>query len=141
MTQRQIRFLVLTILCGLLAGCDMIDESLKRRAVEERLTIIFEGIHRGLRDQRYEPQKSVCRFYRDVNMVPSQEELGIADDHFTAFLREKGLYPMIDSYEIREIELNDKGALATVIINGKEYQINVPDKARLTWVKTSHKDR
>lgn len=140
--RKHVLVLVLTVMATLFLGaCDklteMIDQGSKVKHARQRVELVLEGILMGESKTNNDRYQSISRWFLDVKSLP----MGVADpasDDFDAWLRRKGLYPTIKSYEITNAELDadEDDVIVYVTINGtKKLKMRVPNKEAISWEK------
>ena len=135
--------LSLLLLSSSLVGCDKLAAQLADRnlsgAAKARVGGVLEGLRTGERAAGSDFQTALCLWYNDTIYLSDQDDQDAASDGFDRWIAAGGIASGIGGYEITAVEIVREVQAPTVLvagtIDGRAFQVRVPEKQRIEWVK------
>ncbi len=137
--RQMTRAISLIPLIAILGSCEIYEQAEMKHRVKARVTGVLEGSRTGGGKPKVTQQTAICRWYADKAFISDYQELDKASDSYDRWRRQGGIYRELTSFEITTVEILEesqpKTALVSGTINGKPFQMKVPDGQPISWVK------
>lgn len=134
--------LLLVLASGLLGCAKLTAEIADRKALGDaraRVGSVLEGLRTGERAPGTGFQTSLCLWYNDTIFISDTNEQSDASDGFDRWTVAGGIDSGIGGYEITAAEIERDAAVPTVLVSGtvddKAFQVRVPEKQSIEWVR------
>lgn len=128
--------LALICLVGL-TGCEQLMQGLSEKSVVDRAKARVQLALVGATNNS-DPKDQQTGIIQWTNPAQGKNHFEQAYDDFHKWLREKGLFRKVTSFEILDAEVEEEGSstvIVTVKINERTLKIKVPKEAQMSWAK------
>ena len=137
--RRAAELVALALLLGPLTSCQLYEKAELKHQMEVRVKRVLEGSRSGGDRPTVSQQEAICRWWADMIMISDNWELGRAADAYDKWRIEGGIFDNLTAFEITSVEIVEGASPDTAIVagsvDGRPFEMNVPDAEPISWVK------